>query len=270
MLHNNLGSGVVALGCAIALFGAVSASPAAAENLNIVGTGDGMVMLKSVGEAFSKTNPGVEVLVPKSIGSGGGIKAVGKGEEKIGRVARGIKEKEKGFNLSYVPIAKIPVVFFTHKGTKIDSLTVKQVADIYSGNITNWSEVGGPDGRIRVVRREDGDSSLSVLQKQLPEFKAIELTSRSKTALSTDENLETVAGTEGTIGFGTYSSALAERFNVIALDGKAALDAGYPAFGTIALIYKEETKTPIVEKFIAFVTTQAAHAAIKAADAIPY
>lgn len=251
-------------------FAAISATPASAEELVIVGTGDGMGMLRSVGDAFGQANPGVTVAVPDSIGSGGAIKAVGGGEQKIGRVARGIKDKEKGFNLSYVPVAKIPVVFFAHKGIKADGITRQQAADIYAGKVSNWSEVGGPDARIRVVRREDGDSSLSALQKQLAEFKALEITDRSKTALSTAENRDAVAATEGAIGFGPYSAALAEGFTVLKLDGKSALDDGYPAFVTLGIIYKEETKTPTVQKFVEFVKTPAAHAAIKAADAIPY
>jgi len=247
-----------------------SVTPAVAEELAIVGTGDGMAMLRQVGAAFSQANSGVTVVIPESIGSGGAIKAVGGGEQKIGRVARTLGEKDKAYNLSYVAIAKLPVVFFTHKATKLDSLTRQQAADIYAGKVGNWNEVGGPDAKIRVVRREDGDSSLSTLQAQLAEFKAIELTPRSKTATSNGENLEVVASAEGAIGFGPYSAALAEKFNVLKLDGKSSLEVGYPVFVTLGIIYKEETKTPTVQKFIDFVKTPAAHAAMKAADAIPY
>jgi phosphate transport system substrate-binding protein len=245
------------------------AAPAAAEELNIVGTGDGMSMLKAVGDAFAKANPGLTVAVPDSIGSGGAIKAVGGGEQKIGRVARAINDKEKAYNLSYQPLAKIPVVFFTHKSVKLAGLTPAQAADVYSGKVKNWSEVGGPDARIRVIRREDGDSSLSVL-RQLPEFKSIEITSQSKTATSTAENVDAVVQAEGAIGFGPYSAALAQQANVLKLGDKAALDAGYPVFVSLALIWKEEAKTAGIQKFLEFVKTPAAQTAIKAADAIPY
>ena len=255
---------------ATASLATMTATPVSAEELTIVGTGDGMAMLRHVGEAFSKANPGVTVAVPESIGSGGAIKAVGGGEQKIGRVARKLGDKDKGYNLSYVPMANIPVVFFAHKGIKAEGLTRQQAADIYAGKVGNWNEVGGPDAKIRVVRREDGDSSLSALQGQLPEFKAAELTPRSKTASSNGENVEAVAAAEGAIGFGPYSAALAEKFTVLKLDGKSALDAGYPVYVTLAIIYKEETKTPTVQKFVDFVKTPAAQAAIKAADAVPY
>ena len=82
---------------------------AAAENIAIVGTGSGMSVLKAIGEAFSRDNPGVTIDVPDSIGSGGGIKAVGNDQNVIGRVARAIKDKEKHYGLSYVPVTKMPI-----------------------------------------------------------------------------------------------------------------------------------------------------------------
>ena len=176
---------------------ALSAGAASAENLAIVGTGDGVSMLRSVGEAFSRTNPDIKIAVPDSIGSSGGIKAVGTGQQQIGRIAREIRDNEKSYGLAYVPLAKIPVVFFARKGVNVASLTRQQVADIYAGKVSNWSEVGGPNLRVRVIRREDGDSSLSALQQQVPEFKAIEITSRSKTTLNNDENLAAVEAAEG-------------------------------------------------------------------------
>jgi phosphate transport system substrate-binding protein len=95
------------------LFGFVSA--ALAEEITIVGTGSGTAILKAIGEAFSQENPGITITVPKSIGSGGGIKAIGRDEYLLGRVARGIKEKEKPYGLTYVSYAKMPIVFFVNK-----------------------------------------------------------------------------------------------------------------------------------------------------------
>ncbi|MBE0558330.1 MAG: substrate-binding domain-containing protein, partial [Proteobacteria bacterium] len=83
---------------------------AIAEEIQIVGTGSGAEILANLGKAFTKANPGVTVSVPKSIGSGGAIKAAGTDAAKVGRVARGIKEKEKSYGLTYVPVARLPIV----------------------------------------------------------------------------------------------------------------------------------------------------------------
>ena len=247
--------------------GAVNAST---EEIIIVGTGDGMSLLASVGASFSKTNPTVVIRVPASIGSGGGVKAVGKGQYKVGRVARKIKNKEKHFGLMYLPYARIPVVFFVNKSVGVHNLSAQQIAGIYSGTITNWKEVGGKDAKIRVVRREDGDSSLKVLRKTFPGFKDVVITPKSREALTTTENFAVVTKKAGTIGFGPYSNAMQANVNILTIDGTSATDPGYPSSGTMALIFKEESKKGNISKFIAFVTSSAAHDAIRSAHAIPY
>lgn len=241
-----------------------------AEEITIVGTGSGASVLTAVGSAFSQSNPGVSVSVPKSIGSGGGIKAVGKDENVIGRVARGIKDKEKPFGLTYLPYAKNPIVFFVNPSVGITDLTTQQVCDIYSGKIVNWKDVGGKDSKIRVIRREDGDSSLSVLLKLLPGFADITLTAKSKTTLSDPETCEIAQAKADTIAFGTYANARNYKVNILSIGGKSCTNADYDYVGTLALIFKEKNKTGNIAKFIAFATSEAAHAAIKEAGAMPF
>jgi len=242
---------------------------AVAEEIEIVGTGDGTQVLKAVGVAFGEAYPGVTVAVPRSIGSGGGIKAVGEGQHKIGRVARPIKEREEPFGLTYKPFAKVPVVFITHPGTGVTNLTAKQICAIYSGEVTNWREVGGNDERIRVVRREDGDSSLSVLTKTFPGFKDIIITEKSKTALKTAENFSIVENKGGAIGFGPYDVAKDADVRILQIDGRSPVEAGYPSFTTLALVYKEANNSGMLGKFIDFAASSSANAAIEAANGIP-
>lgn len=248
----------------------LTAGAAAGAELTIVGTGDGLPMLRALGAAFSQANPAVKISVPDSIGSSGGIKAVGTGEHPMGRIARDINDKEKGYNLTAVPIAKLPVAFFVHKDVKVASLDSRQLVDIFSGSVGNWKEVGGPDLRIRVVRREDGDSSLSALQRQLAGFKGVAITARSKTATSTAENIEAIAANEGAIGFGPYDAKLEQRLGVVRLDGKAPLDAGYPVFVTLSLIFKSDSNVAEIPPFVDFVKSPAAHRLIRDAGAVPF
>ena len=261
-------SAVLALALALP-FGAGTAG-AATEEITIVGTGDGIPILESLGVAFSQSNPNVVVRVPPSIGSGGGIKAVGNDSFALGRVARGIKDKEKHHELTYRPFAKVPVVFFVHPSAGVRNLSAKQVADIYSGRITNWNEVGGNNARIRVVRREDGDSSLSVLRKTFPGFKDVVITSKSREALTTGENYAAVEGKAGAIGFGPYPGAVQARVDILTIDGASVTDQTYPSFTVIALIYKNKSNTGNIGNFISFATSAAAHDAITSANGIPY
>lgn len=242
---------------------------AMAEELVIVRSGDGVNVLKSIGEAFHHIHPEANVIVPKSIGSGGGIRAVGTDENIIGRVARPIKDKEKHYGLKLVPYATIPTVFFVNKSVGITDLTTDQVCDIYSGKITNWKEVGGKDARIRVVRREDGDSSLRVLEKSFPGFNDISITSRSKTAFSTPENFSIVQSKAGTIGFGPYDVVKHAAADILTINGQKATDKSYPCFGTVALIFKEKNYTGNIKKFVEFATSPDARDAIIKAGGTP-
>jgi len=183
-------------------------------------------------------------------------------------VARGIKENEKPYGLTYLPVAKMPIVVMTHKGVGIKNLTPQQVCDIYSGKIANWKEVGGKEGNIRVIRREDGDSSLDVLQKSLPGFKAITITAKSKTTLSDPETIELAEKTPGTICFGTYPNAKVADVTALTIGGKSAASVDYPYVGELALVFKEKSKTGNIAKFVEFITSPAAHDTIKAAGGL--
>jgi len=238
---------------------------AAAENIAIVGTGDGINILQAIGKAFSLENPGVSVTVSKSIGSGSGIKAVGEDREKMGRVARGIKDSEKQLGLTYVPFAKVATVFFVNKNLDVTDLSAKQVCDIYSGKITNWREVGGKDARIRVVRREGGDRSLGALLETFPGFKDITLKFRSKTAFTASDCITTVENVNDTIGWAPQDVIKNANVNVLAIDGKKPGDAGYPSSGELALIFKEKNNTGNIRKFVEFATSSSAQDVIKSA-----
>ena len=254
---------------AAVVIGLAFSHPVMGEEISIVGTGDGVAVLKAIANAFTQENPGATVLIPKSIGSGGGIKSVGKDKNIIGRVARGIKDKEKHYGLRYVPFARVPTVFFVNKSVGITGLTTGQVCDIYSGRVTNWKEVGGKDARIRVVRREDGDSSLKVLLKSFPGFKDMSITPKSKIAYNTPENTSTVENRADTIGFGPYDVAKNANVDILTINGKKATDAGYPSAGTLALIFKEKNYQGNIKKFGEFATSANAHDAIKGAGGMP-
>lgn len=255
---------------ALALILPVGGGAVAAEKIDIVGTGDGMGILRSLSTAFSEYNPSITVGVPDSIGSGGGIKAVGKGKYRLGRVARPIKDKEKHYSLEYQPIAKIPVVFYVNKSVQVKDLSAEQVTGIYSGKIKRWNEVGGKDAPIRVVRREDGDSSLSVLRKTFPGFKDVVITKKAKTAVSTPESIATVEAKDGAIGFGPYSGAMAANVNIVFINGLAPTNPAYPSATTLALIYKPDSRAGTVAKFLDFTASMVGREAIATANAVPY
>lgn len=232
---------------------------AGADELIVPGTGDGLEMLRDVGAAFTENNPTIKVIFPPSIGSGGGKIAVAQDRALLGRIAVPLTAADEAVGMVAVPIVRVPTVFFTHPSVRVVKLTARQISDIFSGKVRTWSEVGGPDVRIRVVRREDADSTLQVLRATIPEWKNLVFTDRSKTAVTTQEALETVSQFEGAIGFGPYSPSIEQQFNVLKLDDKHPTSMDYPSFTTIRLIFKREHLTPDADSFLRFATSNEAN-----------
>ncbi|GAK61309.1 hypothetical protein U27_01209 [Candidatus Vecturithrix granuli] len=243
---------------------------AAAEEITIVGTGSGTAILQAIADAFSRENPDVTIILPESIGSGGGIKAVGRDEYLLGRVARDIQEKEKPYGLTYLPYAKIPIVFYVNKSVTLKDLSAQQILDIYSGKITNWKEVGGDDLNVRVITREEGDSSQTILLDSFPGFKDITITPKAKTTFSDPETEEAVVNTPQVIAYGPYSNVKLLDVNILTIDGKSPTEADYPYVGPAGLIYKAANYTGNIKKFVEFVTSEAADEVIKEAGGIPF
>ena len=123
------------------LFGAVMAAliwaaPAPAQStLEVVGTGDGIDVLRALGKAFSALNKAVFIDIPPSIGSGGGIAAVGSGKSLLGRVARKLTDTETASGIITRQDAILPSAVFVNPNAGVQSLTTAQLANVFTGQI---------------------------------------------------------------------------------------------------------------------------------------
>jgi phosphate transport system substrate-binding protein len=256
---------------ALALLVALVSLPsfAGAKELSVVGTGDGIELLRALGAAYSADNPQMTILVPPSIGSGGGLAAVGGDKEVLARIARPLTESERALGMVATPMFRLPSAFFVHRGADVSDLTAQQLAGIYAGKIVNWAEVGGANLRIKVVRREDADSTLTVLRQSMPGWKDLAITEKSKTAMTTQDCINTVREVEGAIGFGPYTAALAMELTVLKIDGKYPTDHDYPSAVTVSLVHKQATVTPDASQFIDYVKTARAKALLTSMGGVP-
>ena len=212
-------------------------------------------MLQNLAAAYTAQHPGTKVIVPPSIGSGGGKIAVMQDRAQLGRVAIPLSAADEANGIVAVSIVRVPTVFFAHPSVRISNLTAHQTAEVFAGRITSWAEVGGPNLRVRVVRREEADSTLQVLRATMPEWKSLVFTDRSKTAVTTQEAFETVSSYEGAIGFGPYSRSIEQQFHVLKIDGKHPTSAQYPSFTTIRLIFKRGHISDEAKNFIEFASS---------------
>jgi phosphate transport system substrate-binding protein len=240
-----------------------------AGDLSVVGTGDGIDLLRALGAAYTAAHPDTNVIVPPSIGSGGGIAAVGSGKEVLGRIARPLSDSEKEAGLVATPVFRLPSAFFVHRSAGVVSLTSAQLADVYRGKITNWRDVGGSDARVRVVRREDQDSTLLVLRQSMPGWKDLVITDKSKTAVTTQDCVSSVKEVEGAIGFGPFTKALESELTVLKIDGHFPTDAGYPSAVTLSFVHKAAGITPDARRFIEYVKDKQARVVLTGMGGVP-
>jgi phosphate transport system substrate-binding protein len=247
----------------------LTASVACAEQYRIVGTGDGVDVLTALGGAYTADNPGSMVVIPPSIGSGGGIAAVGSEKEILGRIARPLSPTERELGLVATPVFQLSSAIYVHPSVRVTGLTSGQLRDIYAGVINNWSEVGGNDLRIKVVRREEADSTLLVLRQSMPGWDKLDITKRSKMALTTQESIETVRKVRGAIGIGPYTKLLEPETRVLTIDGRHPTNPHYPSVVTVSYIHKKTTVTPEASAIINYAKSSKASVLMLAMGAIP-
>lgn len=240
-----------------------------AGDLSVVGTGDGIDLLRALGAAYTADYPDTNVIVPPSIGSAGGVAAVSSNKEVLARIARPLSASEKEVGLVATPVFRLPSAFFVHRSAGVSKLTSAQLADVYRGKITNWREVGGSDVRIKVVRREDVDSTLQVLRESMPGWKDLVITEKSKTAVTTQDCINTVKEVEGAIGFGPFTKVLEMELAVLDIDGHHPTDRDYPSAVTLSFVHKESTVTPDAKRFIGYATAAKAKTVLTSMGAVP-
>ena len=126
-------------------------------------------------EEYASLYPG-RIVDVQGGGSSAGIAAAESHTADIGMSSRGLKEKES--HLWSVEIAKDGLAIIVHPSNPVEDLTIDQIREIYTGKITNWSEVGGSDSNIHLIAREAGSGTRSafmelVMDKELITPKSI-------------------------------------------------------------------------------------------------
>lgn len=245
----------LALLCLVVLLSNVGIG-SAQEKVLVCGTGDSQELLRALGSAYEKSRPGVSVVVPESVGSDGGIKAAAAGECDFGRVARSLKDEEKGLGLAYKVFAYSPVVFVTGPAAGIMDLSSKQIVAIFSGKVATWTEVGGKGGKIAVVNRETKDSSRGVLNKHVEGFKAID-NPVGVTATKTPHAVDLLLKNPDSIGYLPAAMTRELALTVVKVDGVAptapnVLQGKYPIAAPFSLVWKGSLK-PMAEGFLQFI-----------------
>jgi phosphate transport system substrate-binding protein len=135
------------------------------EKIEIAGSTSVQPVAEKLAAKYMEEHPNVRVDVMGG-GSGLGIRSVSQGIIDIGTSSKELKPAEKQ-GLNQYTIGKEGIVVAVNLENPVGNLTKSQIKDIFSGNITNWKEVGGPDAKINLVIREDGSGTRSAFESMV-------------------------------------------------------------------------------------------------------
>jgi len=188
---------------------------------------------------------------------------------------------QKGVELVAKPICYDAFVFITHKDNPVDNLSVEQIQKIYTGEITNWKEVGGNDQPIRAFQREENSGSQTTMEKQVMKGKKMLPPDKIEIVTGMGELLEVVgeyqnSGASLGYTFKYYIDTLykAENVKTLSVNGVAPTaenirSGAYPFTTHYFGVIRSEDKEKAGGKFLNWMLTEAGQKCIKQAGYIP-
>lgn len=261
---------------------AASAAPAAAEapattaaaKLSGTVATDGSTSMEKVigalGEAFMEANPDT-TFTYNPTGSGSGIQAVQEGRCDIGLSSRALKDAEKEAGLTETVLAYDGIAMIVNPANPVEDLSLEQIADIYTGKITNWSEVGGNDSQIVLIGREAGSGTRGGFEEIVGVVDACQYRQELS---STGDVITTVAQNPDAIGYASLA-AVKDTVKALKVAGVTPTEATVKdGTYTIQRPFVLATKTgeklnDVAQAFFDYATSADASEIIAAAGAVP-
>ena len=226
-------------------------------------------VIGALGEAFMEQNKGV-TFTYNPTGSGSGITAVGEDRCDIGLSSRALKDDEKASGLKETVLALDGIAVIVNPANPVSDLDVETIAKIYTGEITNWKEVGGNDAEIVLIGREAGSGTRDG-------FESITDTKDSckyrQELTSTGDVITTVSTNPDAIGYASLA-ALKDNVKALTVGGIAPTedtvkDGSYVIQRPFVLVTKEGAElSTAAQAFFDYATSADAADLIAAAGAV--
>lgn len=238
------------------------------QTIRISGSGTCLPLVKIIAQAFQEKNPEIEVKLLLSGHSSSGIKGVDQGILEVGAVSRPLKPDEEALKVNYYCLSHDGLAIGTSKGVGIHEITSEEVRKIYSGTITNWQELGGPDAEIAVLDRNE-DESAKIILRQYVLGKNFKITPRAINLYFENDMSSAMKETPHAIGYLSLGYALSENLdiNLLELDGVAPtveniLSGKYKMVRPLGIVTKREEGAEI-KKFVEFALSSEAKEVMK-------
>lgn len=227
-------------------------------------------VIKYLSESFSEENKNVKITYNPT-GSGAGITAVSEGRCDIGLSSRDLKDEEKQSGLKGTVVALDGIAIVVNPENTVEDLTVEQIADLYTGKITNWKDIGGKDAPVVLIGREaasgtrDGFESIT---------KTKDSCKYSQELSSTGDVIQTVASNPNAIGYASLASVKetvkALKVNSVAPSTATVQDGTYKIQRDFVFVTKEGKElSKAAQAFFDWVVSGKADSLIEKAGAVP-
>ncbi|MCI6865266.1 MAG: phosphate ABC transporter substrate-binding protein [Oscillibacter sp.] len=207
-------------------------------------------VINSLGESFMAANKDVKFTYNPT-GSGSGIQAVTEGRCDIGLSSRALKDDEKASGLVETVLAYDGIAIVVSPENPISDLDVDTIAKIYTGEITNWKDVGGDDAEIVLIGREAGSGTRDGFESITGTKDAC---AYRQELTSTGDVINTVSQNPNAIGYASLS-AVGESVKALTVGGVKASEAtvkdgSYVVQRSFVLVTKEGTElSPAAQAF---------------------
>ena len=227
-------------------------------------------VMGALSEQFMADNSGVTVTYDAT-GSGAGIEAAKGGSADIGLSSRALKDEEVSSGLVGTTVALDGIAVVVNPANGVENLTVEQIAKIFTGEITDWSQLGGAAGTISCIGREAGSGTREGFETITGTKDACKM---DQELTSTGAVIEAVAGNPNAIGYASLS-ALKDTVKAVTVGGVACtedtvLDGSYAIQRPFVFVTKDGvTLSAQAQAFFDFATSAAANDLIRAAGAVP-
>ena len=250
------------------------ASSAASGTLSGTVATDGSTSMEKVigalGEAFTNTNANVKFTYNPT-GSGSGITAVSEGRCDIGLSSRALKDEETASGLTGTTLALDGIAIIVNPQNGVAGLTLQQIADIYTGKITNWKDVGGSDAEILLIGREAGSGTRDGFESIT---KTADKCKYRQELTSTGDVITTVSENPNAIGYASLAE-VKDSVKALTVDGVApseatVKDGTYKIQRPFVLVTKNGTTlSKAAQAFFDYATSADASEIISKAGAVP-
>ena len=229
-------------------------------------------VIGALSEQFMADNPSVKITYDAT-GSGAGIEAASNGSADIGLSSRAQKDEEVASGLVGTTVALDGIAIIVNAESQVADLTVEQIAKIFTGEITDWSQVGGAAGEISCIGREAGSGTRDGFESITGTKDTCKL---AQELTSTGAVIEAVAGNPNAIGYASLSSVEGkDTIKAVTVGGVACtedtvLDGSYEIQRPFVLVTKDGAELSAqAQAFFDFATSSAANDLIRGAGAVP-